>query len=77
MIDAFSRFLMVYPVTITGAQATISSVEKWIHSFGIPRSNVQDQGAASINTEFMNWSKGLGITLRPRTAQFPWTNGKV
>ena len=31
VIDAFSRFLMVYLVTNTGAQATISAVEKWIH----------------------------------------------
>ena len=31
IIDDFSRFLMVYPVTNTGAQATISAVEKWIY----------------------------------------------
>ena len=30
VIDAFSRSLMVYPVTNTSAQATISAVEKWI-----------------------------------------------
>ena len=38
VIDAFCRFLflMVYPVTNTGAQATTSGVNKWIHSFGIP-----------------------------------------
>ena len=31
VIDAFSRFLMVFPVTNTGAQVTISEVEKRIH----------------------------------------------
>ena len=67
---------MVYPVTNTGAQATISAVEKWIHSFGIPQSIVHDRGTAFINTEFINWTKELGITLRPRTAHSPWTNGK-
>ena len=36
VIDAFSRFLMVYPVSNTGAQATISAVGKWIRSFRIP-----------------------------------------
>ena len=40
VIDAFSRFLMVYPFTNTGAQATISAVEKWILSFGVPQSIV-------------------------------------
>ena len=67
-IDAF---LMVYPVTNTGVQATISAVEKRIHSFGIPESIVHDRGTAFINTEFINWTKELGITLRPRTAHSP------
>ena len=77
VIDAFSRFLMVYPVTNTSAQATIAAVEKWIHSFGIPQSIIHDRGTAFINTDFINWAKELGITLRPRTAHSPWTNGKV
>ena len=38
IVDAFSRFLMVYPVRNTTALATIKAVEKWILSFGIPRS---------------------------------------
>ena len=77
VIDAFSWFLMVYPVTNTGAQATISAAQKWIHSFGIPQSIVHDRGTAFINTDFINWTKELGITLRPRTAHSPWTNGKI
>ena len=37
IIDAFSRSLMVYPVRNTTALATITAVEKWIFSFGIPQ----------------------------------------
>ena len=77
VIDSFTRFLMVYPVTKTGAQATISAVEKWILHFGIPQSILHDRGTAFLNTDFVNWTKELGITLRPRTAHSPWTNGKV
>ena len=77
IIDAFSRFLMVYPVRNTTALATITAVEKWILSFGIPQSIIHDRGTAFINTEFINWTKELGITLRPRTAYSPWTNGKI
>ena len=73
VIDAFSRFLMVYSVTNTGAQATISVVEKWIHSFEIRQSNVHDRGTAFINTDFINWTKEFD---KPRTAHSPWTNGK-
>ena len=68
---------MVYPVTNTGAQATISAVEKWSDSFGIPQTIVHDRGTAFINTEFINWTKELGVTLRPRTAHKPWINGKI
>ena len=77
IVDAFSRFLMVYPVRNTTALATIIAVEKWILSFGIPQSVIHDRGTAFINTEFINWTKELGITLRPRTAYSPWTNGKI
>ena len=76
IIDAFSRLLMVYPVRNTPALETNSAVEKWILYFGIPQSIFHDRGTAFINTEFINWTKQLGITLRPRTAHSPWTNGK-
>ena len=68
---------MVYRVTNTSAQATIVAVEKWIHSFGIPQSIIHDRDTAFINTDIINWTKELGITLRPRTAYSPRTNGKV
>ena len=77
IIDAFSRFLMVYPVRDTTALATITTVEKWILSCGISQSIIHDRCTAFINTEFVNWTKELGITLRPRTAHSPWTNGKI
>ena len=77
IVDSFSRFLMVYPVSNTGARATIAAVEKWILQFGIPQSIIHDRGTAFLNTDFVNWTKELGIFLRPRTAHSPWTNGKV
>ena len=76
-VDSFSRFLMVYSVINTGAQATIAAVEKWIFLFGIPQSIIHDRGTAFLHTDFVNWTKEFGITLRPRTAHSPWTNGKV
>ena len=70
-------FLVVDVVTNTGAQFTISAVEKWISSFGIPKSILHDRGTAFINTNFINWTEELGITLRPRTEHSPWTKGKI
>ena len=67
---------MVYPVTNTGAQAIISAIAKCIFWFRIPHFVLQDRGTAFINTEFVNWTKELGITLQQKTAQPPWTNGE-
>ena len=36
-----------------------------------------DRGTAFMNARFINWSKELGITLRPRTAQSPEINGEI
>ena len=68
---------MAYPVRDTGAQSTINAMEKWIMHYGIRQSIIHDRGTAFVNTEFVNWTKEFGITLRPRTAHSPWTNGKV
>ena len=76
IVDAFSRFPMVYPVRKTTALATITAAEKLILSLGIPQSIIHDRGTAFIKTEFIIWTKELGITLRPRTAYTPWTNDK-
>ena len=76
-VDAFSRFIGVYPVRDTGAQTTINALENWITSYGIPQKIVHENGSASINSNFINWTKDFGITLAPRTTYSPWTNGKV
>ena len=68
---------MVYPVTNARARATIAAIEKRILHFGIPQSLNHDRGRAFLNTDFVNWTKELGITLRSRTAHSPWTSGKV
>ena len=74
IVDAFSRFLMIYLERNTTALATITAVEKWILSLGILQSIIHDRGTAFINTEFINWTKELGITLRRRTVYSAWTN---
>ena len=76
-IDAFFRLFMVYPVGNTTALATFSAVEKWILSLRFPQSIINNRSNAFINTEFNNWVKALGITVRPLTAHSLWTNGQI
>ena len=77
VVDAFSRFIQVYPVQSTTAADTVKAMERFITTFGIPQKLVYDRGTAFMNSDFTNWCKELGITMAPRTPYSPWTNGKV
>ena len=77
VVDAVSGFLVSYHFRDTRAHTTINALEKWITSYGIPQKNVHDNGSALINSDFINWTKEIGITLVPRTSYSAWTNGKV
>ena len=77
VVDAFSRYIQVYPCKHADSKETINLLEKYITSFGIPQQIIHDNGSAFISNGFVHWSFELGITLRPRTTYAPWTNGKV
>ena len=77
MVDAFSRFIQVYPVASVGAEDTIKAFENFILSFGIPQKLVYDRVWGFMSEEFASWAHELGITHAPRTSHSPWTNGKV
>ena len=59
--DTFSRFSMIYPVHDTAALATITAVEKWIISFGIPQSIIHDRGTVLSIPCLSNRPKNLEI----------------
>ena len=77
VVDAFSRYIQVYPCKHADSKETINLLEKYIASFGIPQQIIHDNGSAFISNDFVHGSFELGITLRPRTTYAPWTNGKV
>ena len=76
-VDAFSRFIQVYPSKDAEAFETINQPEKFLTTIGIPQRMVHDNGKAFISNDFVHYIKEMGITLCPRTAYSPWTNGKV
>ena len=77
VIDAFSRFIQVYPVKSTDATHTIEAMSTFITSFGIPQKLVYDRGTSFMSTDFSTFLLEFGITHAPRTKWSPWTNGKV
>ena len=67
---------MVYPVISSGGQTTMAAVERWICRFAITLFIIHDRGTAFLNTDFVNWTKKIGITFQPQTDCSPWTNDK-
>ena len=77
VIDAFSRFIQVYPVESTDATHTIEAMSIFIISFGILQKLVYDRGTSFMSTDFSTFLLESGITHAPRTKWSPWTNGKI
>ena len=77
VINAFSRFIQVYPVKSTDAAHTIEAMSTFITSFGIPQKLVYDRGTSFMSTDFSTFFPELGINHAPRTKWSPWPNGKV
>ena len=49
IIDAFSRFVKLYPVKDTSAKAALNSLLDWVGMFGIPAEMVSDNGTQFAN----------------------------
>ena len=49
IIDAFSRFVKLYPIKDTSAKAAFNSLLDWIGMFGIPAEMVSDNGTQFAN----------------------------
>ena len=77
VIDAYSRFIQVYPVKATDATHTFEAMSTFITSFGIPQKLVYDRGTSFMSTDFSTFLLEFGITHAPRTKWSPWTNGKI
>ena len=75
IIDAFSRFIQVYPSKNAEALEKVNQLEKFITKFGIPQQIVHDNGKAFVSNDFVLHTNEMGITLCPRTAYSTWTNG--
>ena len=65
IVDAFSRFIQVYPSKNAEAFETVNQLEKFITTFGIPQQIVHDNGNAFISYDFVHYTSEMRITLCP------------
>ena len=64
VIDDFSRFPVVEPVTSTSAKAVIPKLDKIFSTFGIPQVLRTDNGPPFNSEEFANFAQYMGFTHR-------------
>ena len=78
VLDAFSRFIQVYPVKSIDATPTTEAMCTFKTSFEIPQKLVFDRVASLMNTDIFIFILELVKTHFPGTTWSPWTtNGKV
>ena len=76
VVDAFLRFIQVYPVKSTDATHTFETMSTFINAFGILQKLVHVRGTSLMSTDFSTFLLDFGVTHAPRTKWSPWTNGK-
>jgi hypothetical protein len=77
IIDAFTKFLLIYPVKNTSARWVIRSLKNMFQIFGVPKRMISDQGTAFTSRKFENFVKEIGSSHHLNAVALPRGNGQV
>lgn len=77
IIDAFTKFVWLFPVRSTTSAEVISKLKIVQSTFGNPRRIVNDRGTAFTSKEFTDYLNEHKIGYRPITTGVPRSNGQV
>lgn len=77
VIDAFTKFIWLYPTKTTGTNEVIGHLQRQAAIFGNPRRIVSDRGCAFTSHEFENYCKQENIQRHLTTTGIPRANDQV
>ena len=77
VIDAFTKFVWLYPTKTTSSHETISKLEIQKYTFGNPTRIISDRGSAFTSQEFEEYCSKEGIQHHSVTTGLPRANGQV
>lgn len=77
IVDAFTRFVNLYPIKSTKANAVIRCMEDFTLKFGNPQHLVSDRGTCFTSTCFKKFCQDRGIKLTFTSPRHPQANGIV
>lgn len=76
VIDAFTKFVWLYPTRTTSANEVIGHLQKQAAIFGNPRRIISDKGSVFTSHEFENYCKQEDIHRHLITTGIPRVNGR-
>lgn len=75
VMDHFSKYVLLYPMTVASAEATAKFLEEQIClKYGVPERVVSDNGSQFRSRIFQDFCDKYGIKWRPTPAYFPQAN---
>lgn len=77
VVDAFTKFVWIYPVKATTAEEVLQKLEIQETTFGNPARIMSDRGAAFTSTAFKDYCESEGIEHLLTTTGVPRGNGQV
>jgi len=77
IVDAFSKWIGVFVMTTTTAEATISKMRECFARFGLPVTLVTDNGPPWKSDEFQDFLSTNGIKHLTSAPYFPQSQGQV
>jgi hypothetical protein len=77
IVDAYSKWMDVYPVKGPTTEATIDCLERSFCISGLPDTLVSDNGTAFVADEFKSFASRRGITLVKSAPYHPASNGQA
>lgn len=75
VIDAYTKWLEVFPMKSTTSSCTIKKLRGLFASYGYPKYIVTDNGPQFVAEEFKTFCRNIGITHIKTTPYHPRTNG--
>ena len=77
VIDAFSKFVWLYPVKSTTAHDALQKLKQQQTVFGYPKRLISDRGPAFLSKEFKDYCESEKIEHIPIMTGIPRGNGQV
>lgn len=77
IVDAFTKFILIYPVKNTASEAAINSLKDMIKVFGVPRRIISDRGKAFTSEKFQKFCDLIGTRHHLNAVAIPRGNGQV